>query len=78
MLTIKFNAQPQQPTQKKSLRQRFNDWLNGKNYVKPTQEEVRESERLAQEATENEIEDSQADGLFIDDADIMLPEEIDE
>ncbi|MGA2522915.1 MAG: hypothetical protein ABSF65_02030 [Candidatus Bathyarchaeia archaeon] len=65
----------QQPQQKLTLMQRFKDWANGKNYKSPTASEIAESEESEQEAKEDEIEDSQGDGLMSE-GDIMFPEEI--
>jgi len=60
---------------KLSLAQRFKKWLNGEYYKAPTKEEIQEAEELEQEAKEDEIEDSQGDGLMSE-GDIMFPEEI--
>ncbi len=63
--------QPQKPT----LAQRLRRWLNGSNYVPPTKAEIEEAEQLEKEAHDDGVEDSEADGLFVDAGDILFPEE---
>ncbi len=62
---------------KPTLAQRFRKWLNGENYVPPTEAEIREAEEMESESRESSKEDSQGDGLMSE-GDIMFPEEIDE
>lgn len=65
---------PRQPI-KPSLTERFKRRWNGKNYAPPSKEEIEEAERIERKARKSEVEDSEADGLFIDAGDIMFPPE---
>lgn len=66
----------QQPQRKLSLKERFKKWLAGDYYVKPTAQEIAESERdMERESRESAQEDSEGDGL-LGEGDIIFPEEI--
>ena len=66
----------QQPTHKPTLAERVRDWANGKYYVPPTKEEIRESGELEAESKADSEEDSQGDALMtLEPSDILFPEE---